>query len=139
MIRFTIPLEPVGQMRARHASMGGFSRTYKHARQKMNEEKLLAFAVQHKPAAPLQGPLEVTIDAYMPIPKSFSRMKRQMAMDGELRPVTRPDASNIAKHIEDCFNKIFWGDDAQIVGLLVRKYYSDFPRWEVEIKSAGEL
>lgn len=136
MIRFTIPLEPVGQMRARHTSAGKFSRTYKAKQQQSAENRLLAFAVEHRPAEPMDGPLEVTIDAYMPIPKSFSRMKRQMAMDGELRPTKRPDADNIAKHLLDCFNGIFWTDDKNIVGLMVRKFYSDTTRWEVEIKQA---
>lgn len=135
-IKFTIPIEPVGQMRARHTSAGKFSRTYKAKQQQSAENRLLAFAVEHRPAEPMDGPLEVRIDAYMPIPKSFSRMKRQMAMDGELRPTKRPDADNIAKHLLDCFNGIFWTDDKNIVGLMVRKFYSDTPRWEVEIKQA---
>lgn len=138
-MKFILPIEPVGQMRPRFTVKGRHAQAYKDPKQRAEEKALLTLAAKHKPAAPLQGPLEVTIDAYMPIPKSFSRMKRQMAMSGELRPAKKPDASNIAKHIEDCFNKVFWGDDAQIVGLLVRKYYSDFPRWEVEIKSADEL
>lgn len=136
MIRFTIPLEPVGQMRARHASMGGFSRTYKHARQKMNEEKLLAFAVQHKPEVPMEGPLTLTVRAYMPIPKSFTKLKKVMARNGELSPAKKPDVSNILKHLEDCLNGIFWRDDAQIVGITVSKHYSDEPRWEIEIREA---
>ena len=73
----------------------------------------------------------------MTIPKSFSKAKRSMALSGDLRPAKKPDASNVAKHLEDCFNGIFWRDDAQIVGLLVRKFYSDRPRWEIEIKPTG--
>lgn len=135
-MKFTIPIEPVGQMRARSTAIGGHARTYKHATQKRAEDKLLAFAVQHKPSTPLDGQLEVTIDAYMPIPASMTKLKRVQAMNGELRPAKKPDADNIAKMLLDCFNGVFWTDDKNIVGLLVRKFYSDSPRWEVEIRQS---
>jgi len=135
-MKFTIPIEPVGQMRARHTSAGKFSRTYKAKQQQSAENRLLAFAVQHRPEAPMDGQLEVTIDAYMPIPASMTKLKRVQAMTGELRPTKKPDADNIAKHLLDCFNGIFWTDDKNIVGLMVRKFYSESPRWEVEIRQA---
>jgi Holliday junction resolvase RusA-like endonuclease len=135
-MKFTIPIEPVGQMRARHASVGKFSRTYKAKQQQTAENRLLAFAAQHRPDEPMDGPLEVVVDAYMPIPKSMTKLKRSMALSGELRPTKKPDADNIAKHLLDCFNGIFWTDDKNIVGLMVRKFYSDSPRWEVEIRQA---
>ena len=135
-MKFVIPIEPVGQMRARHTSAGKFSRTYKSKQQQTAENRLLAFAAQHCPDEPMDGPLEVRIDAYMPIPASMTKPKRVQAMSGELRPTKKPDADNIAKHLLDCFNGVFWTDDKNIVGLMVRKFYSDSPRWEVEIRQA---
>ena len=135
-MKFTIPLEPTGQMRARHGVVNGHARTYKHANQKLAENRLLAFAVEHRPDEPMDGPLEVRIDAYMPIPASMTKFKKAQAKMGELRPTKKPDADNIAKHLLDCFNGIFWVDDKNIVGLMVRKFYSDAPRWEVEIRQA---
>ena len=135
-MKFVIPIEPVGQMRARHTSAGKFSRTYKAKQQQTAENRLLAFAAQHRPDEPMDGALEVRIDAYMPIPASMTKLKRVQAMSGELRPTKKPDADNIAKHLLDCFNGIFWTDDKNIVDLMVRKFYSDSPRWEVEIRQA---
>ena len=135
-MKFTIPIEPVGQMRARSTAIGGHARTYKHSKQKSAESRLLAFAAEHRPDEPLDGPLEVTVDAYLPIPASMSRMNRAMALNGELRPTKKPDIDNVSKHLLDCFNGIFWTDDKNIVGLMVRKFYSDRPRWEVEIRQA---
>lgn len=135
-MKFTIPLEPTGQMRARHAVVNGHARTYKHEKQRANEDKLLSLALQHKPDAPLECQIEMTIDAYMPIPKSMPNFRKQMALSGAIRPTTKPDADNVAKHVMDTFNEIFWKDDKLIVGLLVRKYYSDNPRLEIEIKEA---
>lgn len=132
-MKITIPIEPVGQMRARHSSAGGFSRTYKAPKQRSNENRLLAFAVQYRPQEPLTCPLEVIVDAYMPIPVSMPKKKAAQARAGELRPDKKPDASNILKHVEDVFNGIFWKDDKQIVSATCRKFYSDHPRWEIEI------
>jgi Holliday junction resolvase RusA-like endonuclease len=135
-MKFTIPIEPVGQMRARHSARGGIARTHKAPKQATAEQRLLAFAAQHRPDEPIDGPLEVRIDAYMQIPASMSKFNKVQARVGALRPTKKPDADNIAKHLLDCFNGIFWTDDKNIVGLMVRKFYSDFPRWEVEIRQA---
>ena len=135
-MKFTIPIEPVGQMRARATAIGGHARTYKHGKQRAEEARLLAFAAEHRPHAPMDGPLELTVDAYLPIPASMTKLKKAMAMSGELRPTKTPDADNLAKMLLDCFNGVFWTDDKIIVGLMVRKFYSDRPRWEVEIRQA---
>lgn len=135
-MKITIPIEPVGQMRARATAVGGHARTYKAAKQRSAENKILAFAVQHRPATPMEGPLEVTVDAYLPIPASFSRLKKEQAMSGEIRPTKKPDADNLGKNILDCLNGIIWADDRQIVGLMIRKFYSNSPRWEIEIRDA---
>lgn len=135
-MKFTIPIEPVGQMRARHSARGGIARTHKAPKQATAEQRLLAFAAQHRPDKPMGGQLEVTIDAYMPIPANMTKLKRVQAMSGELRPTKKPDLDNVAKHLLDCFNGIFWVDDKNIVGLMVRKFYSESPRWEVEIRQA---
>ena len=135
-LKFTIPLEPVGQMRARHSARNGFSRTYKHAKQKAAENSLLALSLPYVPPHPFDVPLELTVDAYLPIPASMPKFRREMALNGELRPTKKPDASNILKHVEDVFNGIFWTDDKNIVGALCRKFYSDRPRYEIEIRPA---
>ena len=133
-MKFTIPIEPVGQMRARSTAIGGHARTYKHAKQKAAEDRLLAFAVQHAPETPMDGPLEIVVDAYMPIPASMPKFRAEMARRGEIRPTKKPDVDNHLKHVLDTFNGVFWTDDKNIVGAMCRKFYSDRPRWEIEIR-----
>jgi Holliday junction resolvase RusA-like endonuclease len=51
--------------------------------------------------------------------------------------VTKPDLDNLLKQIKDCLTQMqFWTDDKLVVGYLpgVGKYYSDRPRWEIEIR-----
>ena len=136
-MKITIPITPVGQMRARSTAVNGRARTYKAPKQRAAEEDIMAALSWEAPKTPITGPLEVTVDAYLPVPKTFSRMKKAMAMSGEMRPTTKPDADNLGKNILDCMNGLVWEDDRQIVGLMVRKFYSDNPRWEVEIRAAG--
>ena len=135
-LKFTIPLEPVGQMRARHSARNGFSRTYKHAKQKQAENSLLALSLPYVPPHPFDVPLELTVDAYLPIPASMPKFRREMALNGEIRPAKKPDVDNVAKMLLDTYNGVFWTDDKSIVGLLVRKFYSEHPRWEIEIRPA---
>ena len=73
------------------------------------------------------------IDAYFTIPKSFSKTKKQMAVDGFIRPLIKPDCDNISKNICDAMNGIVFGDDKQIVTLIVRKWYNDIEKTTVKI------
>lgn len=69
-------------------------------------------------------PLQVQIDVYMPIPKSFSKTRQEKALTGELRPTVKPDCDNIAKNLNDALNGVAYPDDKQIVSLCVNKHYS---------------
>jgi len=135
-IKIELPVEPKGQMRPRFTRIGKFHKAYKAKNQKAEESKLLGLLYEHKPEQPLDGPLELSVVAFMPIPKSWPKWKQKAAINNEIRPDKKPDWDNVGKQICDVFNGIFWRDDAQIVGAMVRKYYSDRPRWEIEIKEA---
>ena len=53
---------------------------------------------------------------------------------GEIRPVKRPDLSNIIKTVEDALNGLAYLDDKQLVDYGPSgKWYSDRPRLEIEI------
>ena len=82
-------------------------------------------------------PIEVHLRYYIPLLKSFNKTKRDMALNGYLRPPTRPDIDNYIKGTLDGLNGIFWEDDGQIVEIQAGKYYSDNPRIEMEIKEIG--
>ena len=77
--------------------------------------------------------LNVIIDVYMPIPKSFSKKKYEQAFKGEIRPTVKPDCDNIAKNINDALNGIVYPDDKQITCLTVNKFYSESEYVRVKI------
>lgn len=80
-------------------------------------------------------PLRMDVEAQFPVPASWSRRKREMALRGEIRPSVKPDLSNILKLIEDACNRVVYRDDALIVEYgRARKVYSDQPKIIVTIQ-----
>lgn len=81
--------------------------------------------------APMSGPVELTVVAIYPWPKSMSATKR--AAPGAGWRTSRPDAGNIAKLIEDSMNLIVYQDDAQIALSRTEKRYGDVPMLTVTV------
>lgn len=70
------------------------------------------------------GPIHITMRAHMPIPKSWSKAKRDQALLGELKPTSKPDLDNILKAIADGLQGIAYDDDSAIVSATVSKVYA---------------
>lgn len=130
MLRFEIDGEPVGKGRPRFTRSGHAYTPDKTA----NYEALIRLAFQENfPGfVPWECPVEVYMEAYFSIPKSFSKKRHQQAEDQLIRPTKKPDTDNIAK-CKDALNGIAWKDDSQVVTEHVYKFYSDRPRLVIEV------
>jgi Holliday junction resolvase RusA-like endonuclease len=84
-------------------------------------------------AQKLTGAIAMLLVIYRSTPKSWSRKKKLEAETMELMPMTKPDASNYLKGVEDALNGILFDDDAQIVLPMPFKAYSSKPRIELFI------
>ena len=136
-MKFTLYTKPVGQMRARACIRGRHAGTYKAKEQEQREQSLAALLAEHRPPTPLEGPILLYVNCHFAIPSSKSKAWRQEALRGIVRPTTKPDADNLAKHLKDVMTQVgFWHDDKQVVELVVRKWYSLQARWDVEVKRA---
>lgn len=140
-LKFIIILPPKPQKRARSAtkitkSGKAFTMEYKDPDQRLEERRMINLLLQHRPPAPLKGPLLFGMRAYLPIPASKSNKWKVAALAGTIRPTSKPDLDNLAKNIKDVLKGIFWIDDSQVIGYLpgFGKYYGDPARWELEIK-----
>lgn len=135
MIKFTVPGNPQAQERPRFSRQGNFVKTYDPEKSRDYKQYVKLVASQNAPKRLLDGALKLSIDVYRTIPKSISKVKykNEMALSGALRPVTKPDVDNYAKGIKDALKGVIWKDDSQVVELVVRKWYSDKPRIEVEV------
>jgi Holliday junction resolvase RusA-like endonuclease len=78
---------------------------------------------------PLDGPLIVSIYAWIKKPKSS-----KLAY-----PTTKPDADNIAKAVLDALNGILWHDDKQVCQLTIHKVYADRDAIELEVMRMNEI
>lgn len=147
-MKFIIPIKPTAQMRTepgviRLANGKVRGTVHKKKKQRNHEETIKAFLVPHQPAIPLSGALLLGLRVYLPIPqgkpKWFAGKPKEfheLARQGKVRPISKPDMDNLIKQIKDCMTQCrFWKDDARVVGYLpcIGKYYSDEPRWEIEV------
>ena len=133
-IQLDIPGKPLGKARPR-VTRRGITYTPKATAER---EKLVrgCFAERYKGAEPLAGPLAVSISSVYPVPQSAPAKRKAQMMSGEISPTVRPDVDNVAKLILDALNGMAYGDDSQVVSLLVSKRYAaagELPHTLVEI------
>lgn len=131
-MKFTIPGEPKAKQRARTLKTG---RSYTPEQTVNYENWVKQCYLLSDQKERLEGQIEARIKAFFSIPKSTSKAKREQMLNGEIRPIKKPDLSNVIKSIEDGLNSIAYSDDSQIVKLVAMKYYSNEPRVEVELIS----
>ena len=136
MAQFTIHGIPQGKGRPRFSKRGDFVAVYTpkitvdYERYVQNE-----YFIQCKNHRYDKGiPLSMEIDAYYQIPKSTSKTKALQMVSKNILPVVKPDLDNIVKIICDALNDVAYHDDAQIVAVTVKKYYSLDVRVEVKIR-----
>lgn len=79
--------------------------------------------------------VKVSIKAFYSIPQAFNRTKREQALQGQLRPQTKPDTDNILKVVLDALNGIAYYDDKQVISVNCEKWYAEKGYLEIEILS----
>ena len=95
----------------------------------------ICYLEKYKDKELMDKPLRVTIRAFLEIPKSTSKKKKQQMLNCEIFPtVVKPDTDNIAKSILDSLNGIAYKDDKQVAELIVYKFYNDTPYVNVTIE-----
>lgn len=132
-IRFTVPGEPVAQGRPRFSTQHGFVRAYDPRKSSDYKTLVRTFAIKSCTQRFL-GAVEMSVDIYRSIPKSWSKKKRELANSGLIKPTLKPDVDNYVKGIKDALNGVCYVDDSQVVVLFIAKHYSFEPRVEIVIK-----
>ena len=119
MLEFAIPIKPQGK--ARHRTRVVMIRKkqvpmqYSDPKGVKYEKAIRDAVIQQYKGEPLEGPLVVNIVAIFKRPKTVDRAQHTV----------KPDATNVAKAVEDALNGVLWKDDSQIVCLTIRKLYGD--------------
>lgn len=132
------PPKPLGRNRHRIVTPKGkksFVGSYLPTESRNEKAVIRDFASQAmKGRPPIEGPVDIRIAAYLPIPPSWSGRKQAAALAGGIRPAVGIDADNIIKLAWDAFKHVVWRDDSQVTDAAVWKRYSDRPRLVIEVR-----
>lgn len=144
-VRFVVPGNPKALKRNEHRTVdkkdgSSFVVSYLPTKSRSEQSVIRLFASEAMDGmAPLKGPLDMRITAFMPIRQSWSKKKQRDALAGIIMPTHTPDSSNILKNVEDAIQGVCYANDSQIVACHVWKHYSDTPRVVVEIRSVNKI
>lgn len=83
-------------------------------------------------------PLQILLKFYLPIPKSFRKKQRELALAGVLLPTKKPDIDNLVKAVLDGLNGLAYQDDKQIVALEAAKGYEITPLTRVTLREVEQ-
>ena len=130
---FVVPGEPVPKARPRFTMQGGKARTYTPTSSAAYETTigLLAHAAMRAAgiAGPMNGALHVQVQAFFPVPKTWSKKRKDTAS----WHASRPDLDNVVKAALDGLNRVAFADDGQVASVYATKAYSATPRLEVAV------
>ncbi len=119
---FWLAETPIGKGRPRFTRSG---RVFTPKKTKDFELKIAARASDEMVSVgidPFTVPCSVYILAQFPIPKSWSKKRREAAERGEVVP-GKPDIDNVAKLVLDALNGVCFEDDKLVQTLKITKKY----------------
>lgn len=130
---FTVPGPPQGKGRPRFVRATGRTYTPKETANYENLIKVCAMEALNAYEGEwlLSGQYDFMICVYFPIPKSRPKEWKELALNGDIRPATKPDIDNIIKVFGDALNGIVWKDDSMITDVISHKRYAEIPRCDV--------
>ena len=139
-IKFTVLGEPQGKGRPRFSNVKGRMITRTPDKTVLYENLIVTEYRRQTGSVkfPDDAILDMRVMAYYTIPASASNRKKQLMLEGKIRPAKKPDMDNIIKAVADSLNNVAYRDDAQIADCQLRKFYSNQPRIEVSILTVNE-
>lgn len=130
MITIIVPGVPVAKARPRFTKVG---RVFTAKKTEDYEDAVRLFANRAMAGrVPMDGPVRVSVFAFVPIPKSWSMRRKKAALAYHILPECKPDGDNFLK-IVDALNGCVWRDDAQAIVSTVVKVYGPTPQLRIEV------
>lgn len=83
---------------------------------------------------PTSRPVALLVHSFREIPVSWSKLDKEKARAGAIRPTSRPDGDNYLKVVQDGLNGVVFADDSQVVDARVIKKYHDQPGMRIEVR-----
>lgn len=130
-ITFHVPGPPQGKLRARVARRGQYGDQIHLTTPKktVGYEDFIGWSARGamRNRLRVEWPVHVQLAIVQPIPASWPKKKRELALKGEIWPTSRPDIDNIIKAFLDGLNGVAWVDDVQVVSINATKRYGAMP------------
>lgn len=125
---FEIPGRPQPKARPR------FGNGHAYTPEKTAEyERLVGFCYRQAGGKLSEGPVDLHITAFFPIPQSTPKGRVEQMASGYIRHTVKPDVDNLAKSILDGLNGVAFRDDKQVWRLALEKRYGQEPKVVVRI------
>lgn len=79
------------------------------------------------PPAPLEGPVHLRVNFYLPRPKS---LPKKVTVH-----LKKPDLDKLVRSVKDALSRVVWRDDSQVIELMATKSYAvdDVPRVRITV------
>ena len=126
-VKISFTIEHVPKAQKRHK----FGRGYVYDPSKKDKSVIIPLMNRHTSSLTTAGALSVVLAFYMPIPKSYTKMKKALMQDETYPHTNTPDVDNMVKFYLDCFPF----NDKVIYKIKARKIYSPRPRVEIDIET----
>lgn len=129
MIELVLPGKPIPKKRPRFSAMGKFVQVYNPSKKEQEAAEIVLRSLWT--LSPIEGPVELNVAFYMPIPSSWSKSKQER-FNGAPHICT-PDVDNTLKQYLDVMNGIVYVDDRQIHKITAVKKYDKYPRTVIKV------
>ena len=122
---FFVAITPKAQPRARARAVGAgkhaYARVYPVKSGEEYKATVATLAAQHRPPAPVTGPVSLGLTFWLPRPKSHPAWKSEAGT----AHTSKPDIDNLAKAIMDALKQGgYYRDDSQVVAETLFKTYA---------------
>lgn len=140
---FRVPGDPCGQGRPLFSTKGNITRAIdrpKSRNYKAFVKEIAAGAIEKCGWMYTEMPIYIEICAFMAVPSSYSKKRKNDCYKWREHPCKKPDIDNIFKIITDALSGIAYKDDKQITDVYMFKRYvsgpTDGPSVRVTVKLA---
>lgn len=128
-VRLNIPGPPIAKQRPR---LGKGGHVYTPTKTKVYEE-ICRLSYGNRYYFETEN-ISIKIMFKFEVPKSYSKKKKQDALEGKIRP-SKADIDNYIKSVLDGLNKVAYKDDRAIYSVYAEKIFADKSETIVEIES----
>ncbi len=118
--------KPIGKERPRINKMTGHFYTPKKTRNFETELALACYEWMKLNKKILsEKAIGLNVVIYEDVPASWTKVRKQEALHGIIRPMKTPDIDNILKSIMDGFQNVLYANDKQVVEFSVKRWYAE--------------